>query len=120
MRIGAALLALCLTGCSLMFTRGPTPAAAPHVEPQCTTSSAAPILDIGGALVWVLGIASVQSLSGLPGGDEPDARQRQRTTMIMFGGLAGLHVVSMVVGSGRIGRCKKAREAWLHAPQRSR
>jgi hypothetical protein len=113
-RIAAAVLAIGVTGCALAAVRGPTPG--PHTrDPDCTTASVAPVLDFGGALVWVLGIASVQSLSGLPGGDDPDARARQRGSMILFGGLATLHVASMVIGSRRMSRCKQARDAWRAA-----
>jgi hypothetical protein len=113
-RTCAALVATSVAGCALATVRGPPPE--PHVtEPDCTTSSVTPVLDFGGALVWVLGIASIQSLSGLPGGDEPDARARQNATMIVFGALAGLHVVSMVVGSRRMSRCKRARDPWRAA-----
>jgi hypothetical protein len=111
MRIRIAAVALALSGCALTFTRGPAPGP-PTAYPDCSTSSIAPALDVGGTVVWLLGIASVQSLAGLPGGDEPDNVQRQRTTMGFMAGLATLHVVSLVVGSGRISRCKKAREAW--------
>jgi hypothetical protein len=111
MRIRMAAAALALTGCSLVFTRGPEPGPT-TAYPDCSTSSAGPVLDVGGTIVWILGIASVQSLAGLPGGDESDNVQRQRATMGFMAGLASLHIVSLVVGSGRISRCKKAREAW--------
>jgi hypothetical protein len=111
MRIRIAAAALALSDCALTFTRGPS--SDPQTAyPDCSTSSLAPALDVGGTIVWLLGIASVQSLSGLPGGDEPGAVERQRTSMGIMAGLATLHVVSLVVGSGRISRCKKAREAW--------
>jgi hypothetical protein len=105
----ALLIAGALTACSFAIQGPPRRSATPSAPepPACTTSSVLPALDVVGAIGWVLMVASVQSLKGLPSDDPEGDGDRANGTMIVFGGLAVLHLTAMVVGTRRMARCRE-------------
>lgn len=87
-----ALLAASLGGCSLAFTSGPPPEAERGSAFSCTTSYAAPVLD----LAWVgyaLAATNAEKSGGIGGGDIA---------------LSALWVGSAAYGIVNVTRCKSA------------
>lgn len=109
MRAAALAAALALTGCSFVFTRGPTQSP-PNVQtpypPDCTTSMAWPIFDgIMGVIGW---LATANAVSNRA----QDGTSNNVVGSVIF---AGAFTAGAFVGYSRVSRCDQARERFMAA-----
>ena len=109
MRAIALVTMLALTGCSFLFTRGPTQPP-PNVQtpypPDCTTSMAWPIFDgIMGVIGWLAVANAVQNR------DQAGTNDNVVATVIF----AGAFTAGAFYGYSRVSRCDEARQRFMAA-----
>jgi hypothetical protein len=105
-RAGAGVLlaaASLVPGCSLFLVEGPPPGGSPHAEVACTTSRAAPVLDLAAG-----GILLVETLASAGAGSTNTGRPGVAAALV---GTGALLTISGVVGLRRTGECQAAKEA---------
>lgn len=99
-----------LSGCSLAFVDGPSSAPPPSGNP-CTTSYAAPTLDLLGVpATFLLGFGFggfEQSLEAIGPDDDDTFANLEKASLAASGAL----LVSSVYGLVQVGRCRGSREA---------
>lgn len=100
-------------GCSVAFVQGPPPVAERRPGFECTTSPAAPIVDLSLAVLSLLLTTGAASNSSSSFDRDPGLR----AVTVGSGTLvAGLTIVSGVVGLDRISDCELAKSQVLPEP----
>ena len=110
-----ALVAFPLNGCSLTFVNGPSSAPSPSGN-ACTTSYAAPMLDLLGVpATFALGFGFggfERSLDAIGPDDDDTFGNLEKASLAASGAL----LVSSVYGLVQVGRCRGSREAGGGSP----
>jgi hypothetical protein len=96
-----AFACLCLTGCSWVFMDKPEDHYAPSTQPQCSTSTAAPIADGVFALLNVAGLLAVAA--------SPDGSIDKTDAYLGGAAWALIHLASMGEGFGWASQCSEAK-----------
>jgi type IV secretory pathway VirB10-like protein len=93
-----------LSGCSLLFVKGPPTRLEPGEKMRCTTSYAGPVVD-----GIVTGLEVARTIYATQASDATYAKlPYPRSADIALGvGLAGLYALSMGVGISRVGDCNE-------------
>jgi len=103
--IGAVFMA---TGCSVAFVQGPPPAAERRPGFECTTSRAAPIVDLSVSVLSLLLATGAVSNPNSSFGKDPGLRAVTVGSGIL---VAGGTLMSAVLGLDRISDCELAQAA---------
>ena len=113
MKLLCVVLALSVTGCSFLFTRGPSDGP-PRSYPSCSSSMAWPIVDgVFSALFLVsmsTAIASDDDEMDATVNEDDNATRAQKITSAAL--LAAATGISAYVGYRRVSRCRRAQESF--------
>lgn len=106
------LLAVAMSGCSLLVVKGPTKGEAP---PRCSKSARGPV--VVDVLLAVVGIAGVSAgASGDTGGEDEPTTGERAATAVFGGAILATAVTSAIVGYKRADECRQEWDAFIGAP----
>jgi hypothetical protein len=110
------VLALCLTGCSFFFVKGPSDESRPpRAYPSCTRSMTYPVVDGVLSALFIFGMAAAiaEDDNSSTSFDDDEASRAEKITSSAV--LAAVTGVSAYLGYSRVSRCRGAHESFQAA-----